>query len=114
MVEFKSSELSERNYREGDSVFIKFVIRRLNEKDNEMWLYCEENNGASLWLNSNESVLHGEPHMYRDGDIIDYHGRIGKIVKGLNNDWYVLVDEGQLYDLNPNHINSVIKDNNVI
>jgi hypothetical protein len=37
MVDFKASELSERNYREGDSVFIKFVIKRLDStKDNKI------------------------------------------------------------------------------
>lgn len=116
MVEFKSSELSARNYKEGDSVFVKYVIKRKDDKNKEIWLYCEENNGASLWINSDESILHGDAYKFRDGDIVIYDGMSGKIVEGFDNAWYVLTVSNELFDLDPNliEIPLVIENNNVL
>lgn len=113
MIEFKSSELSERNYKEGDDVFVKFTIRRITS-DNEIWLYCEENNGSSLWLNKDESVLYGDAYKYKDGDIVNYKEKTGKIVKGFNDSWFILFDKGVIHDLNPEFITSIVEENNIL
>ena len=49
-----------------------------------------------------------------NGDIVNYDGRRCKIVKGFNDDWYVLNSGGVLLELDPNLINNVITENNVL
>ena len=113
MVEFKVKELSERNYKEGDTVYVKFKIRTIKSAaDEEAWLQSEENE-KSLWL-TQDHVVHGDAYKFRDGDIILYDGIKAKIVQGFDDIWYVLTEENTLFDLNPNLINKVIVDNNVL
>jgi len=113
MVEFKVSELSERNYKEGDVVYVKFKVRTIKSSaDEEAWLQSEENE-KSLWL-TQEHVVCGEPYQYRDGDIINYNGVTAKVIRGFDNKWYVLNMHGQMLVLDPSRINSIITENNVL
>jgi hypothetical protein len=113
MVKFKASELSEKNYKEGDTVFLAFDIKSLKmSTDDELWLHSSDNNN-NVWLKQ-DAVVYGEPYKYRDGDIVNYNGKPGKIVSGFNDDWYVLTSDGTMFDLNPALINTVIKENNVL
>lgn len=111
MVKFKVSELAERNYKEGDTVYVKFKLMN-SSSDDEAWLQSEENE-KSLWLNQDHAV-HGDAYKFRDGDIIFYDGIKAKIVQGFDDIWYVLTEENTLFDLNPNLINTVITSNNVL
>lgn len=112
MEKFKASELSERNYQEGDTIYLAFVIKNLKTADGEPWLYSVENDN-NVWLKQ-DAIVYGEPYRYRDGDIVNYDGRRCKIVKGFNDDWYVLNSGGVLLELDPNLINKVITENNVL
>ena len=113
MVKFKASELSERNYREGDTVFLAFNIKSLKmSTDDELWLHSSENNN-NVWLKQ-DAIVYGEPYKYRDGETVNYNGELGKIVQGFYDDWYVLISNGTLFELNPELINSVITENNVL
>jgi hypothetical protein len=128
MVNFKASELPERNYKVGDKIFLEFEIKSLRmSTDDELWLHSEVNNN-NVWLKQ-ENIVYGVPYRYRDGDIVTYNGKQGKIVSGFNDDWYVLTLDGHMFslnpalinsldghmfDLNPELINSVTKENNVL
>jgi hypothetical protein len=113
MEKFKASELSERNYREGDRVFLSFEIKSLKmSTDDELWLHSSDNNN-NVWLKQ-DAVVYGVPYRYRDGDIVNYNGRLSKIVSGFNDDWHVLTSDGTMFDLNPALINTVITENNVL
>jgi hypothetical protein len=110
MVKFKASELSERNYREGDTVFLAFDIKSLKmSTDDELWLHSSDNNN-NVWLKQ-DSIVYGEPYQYRDGEIVNYGGELGKIVQGFYDDWYVLVSNGTLFKLNPELLNYKIENN---
>jgi len=112
MEKFKASELSERNYREGDQVFLAFDIKSLKmDTDGDLWLYSSEND-KNVWLKQ-DAIVYGVPYRYRDGDIVTYNGNQGKIVQGFKDDWYVLTSDGHMFTLNPELINSVIIENNV-
>jgi hypothetical protein len=113
MVEFKVRELSERNYKEGDTVYVKFKIRTTKSSaDEEAWLQSEENE-KSLWL-TQDHVVYGEPYQYRDGDLINYNGVTSKVIRGFDDQWYVLNMHGQMLVLDPTRINSIIKEENVL
>ncbi len=113
MVEFKVSELSERNYKEGDTVYVKYKVKSLSPAvDGEVWLQSEENE-KSIWLKQ-ENVVYGEPYQYRDGDLINYNGVTSKVIRGFDNTWYVLNMHGQMLVLDPTRINSIIKEENVL
>ncbi len=113
MVEFKVRELSERNYKEGDTVYVKFKVKTIKSAaDEEAWLQSEENE-KSLWL-TQDHVFCGEPYQYRDGDIINYNGVMAKIVRGFDNVWYVLNVHGIMLMLEPALIKSIIKEDNVL
>jgi hypothetical protein len=113
MEKFKASELSERNYKEGDQVFLAFDIKSLKmSTDGELWLHSSENDN-NVWLKQ-DATVYGIPYKYRDGDIVIYNGRQGKIVSGFNDDWYVLTSNGAVFDLNPALINTVTTENNVL
>lgn len=113
MVKFKASELSDRNYREGDSVYIKYEIKRLNiAESNDIWLESKENSNH-MWITT-DFVLHGEPYQYRDGDIVNYNGNMAKIVRGFDNQWHVLTVHGTMLKLDPASIKSIIKEENII
>ena len=113
MEKFKASELSERNYKEGDQVFLAFDIKSLKmSTDGELWLHSSENDN-NVWLKQ-DATVYGMPYKYRDGDIVTYNGRQGKIVSGFNDDWYVLTSNGAVFDLNPALINIVTTENNVL
>jgi len=113
MEKFKASELSERNYQEGDQVFLAFDIKSIKmSTDGELWLYSIEND-KNIWLKQ-DAIVYGKPYSYRDGDIVNYDGRRCKVVKGFNDDWYVLNSGGVLLELDPNLINKVITENNVL
>ncbi len=107
MEKFKASELTERNYKEGDTVYLSFIIKSVKMSDGEIWL--QSNNNNNLWLKQDDFIL-GKPYNYRDGDIVTYNGKPGKIVSGFNDDWYVLSSEGNMYSLNPDLINSETTD----
>jgi hypothetical protein len=113
MEKFKVSELSERNYKEGDKIFLEFEIKSLRmSTDDELWLHSEVNNN-NVWIKQ-DATVYGMPYKYRDGDIVNYNGRPGKIVSGFNDDWYVLTSDGYMSALHPELINSVITENNVL
>jgi hypothetical protein len=113
MVIFKASELSERNYREGDILFLAFNIKNnMTSSNDELWLHSSDND-SNVWLKK-DSIVYGEPYKYRDGDIVIYDGKHSKIVQGFNNDWYVFTSDGTLSELNPYLISSVITENNVL
>lgn len=113
MVSFKVSELSERNYREGDVLYLGFTIRSLKSAhDGEIWLQSEENQ-SSVWL-TQDKVVYGDAYKYMDGDIILYNGCKAKVVQSLSGDWFVLNEQDEMFNLNPNLINTVIKENNVL
>ena len=113
MEKFKASELSERNYKEGDKIFLEFEIKSLRmSTDDELWLHSEVNNN-NIWLKQ-DAIIYGVPYRYRDGDIVIYNGKQGKIISGFNNDWYVLTLDGHMFDLNPALINFETKENNVL
>jgi hypothetical protein len=110
MVKFKASELSERNYREGDTVFLAFDIKSLKmSTDDELWLHSSDNNN-NVWLKQ-DAIVYGEPYKYRDGEIVNYNGELGKIVQGFYDDWYVLISNGTLFKLNPELLNYKIENN---
>jgi len=110
MERFKASELFERNYRENDTVFLAFQIKSLKTiTEDELWLYSNDNHN-NIWLKQ-EAIVYGENYMYRDGDIINYNGNLGKVVSGFNDEWYVLSSEGCMYTLNADLINQVKKEN---
>jgi len=113
MVEFKVRELSERNYKEGDTVYVKFKVKTIKSAaDEEAWLQSEENE-KSLWL-TQDHVICGEPYQYRDGDIINYNGNMAKVIKGFDNQWYVLTVHGIMLVLDPTLITCIIKEENIL
>jgi hypothetical protein len=112
MIKFKASELTERNYKDGDTVYLSFIIKSVKMSDGEIWLHSIDNNN-NVWLKQ-EDFIHGEPYNYRDGEIVTYNGSPGKIVKGFNDDWYILTSNGAVFDLNPALINTVNTENNVL
>jgi hypothetical protein len=106
MVNFKASELPERNYKVGDKIFLEFEIKSLRmSTDDELWLHSEVNNN-NVWLKQ-DNIVYGVPYRYRDGDIVTYNGKQSKIVSGFNDDWYVLTLDGHMFSLNPALINSL-------
>ena len=113
MVEFKVKELSERNYKEGDFVYVKFKVRTIKSvADEETWLQSEENE-KSIWL-TQDHVVHGDAYKFKDGDIVNYDGIKAKVIQGFDGIWYVLTEERALFDLNPSLIKTVITTNNVL
>lgn len=113
MVKFKASELSDRNYREGDSVYIKYEIKRLNiAESNDIWLESKENSNH-MWITT-DFVLHGKEYQYRDGDIVNYNGNMAKVIRGFDNQWYVLNVHGIMLVLDPALITCIIKEENVL
>jgi hypothetical protein len=111
MVKFKASELSERNYKENDTVYLEFTIKSLRtSSEDELWLHSNDNHN-NIWLKQ-DAIVYGEPYQYRDGEIVNYNGELGKIVQGFNDDWYVLISNGTLFKkLNPELLNYKIENN---
>ena len=111
MEKFNANELFDRNYRENDTVYLAFTIKSLRtSSEDELWLHSNDNHN-NIWLKQ-DAIVYGEPYQYRDGEIVNYNGELGKIVQGFNDDWYVLISNGTLFKkLNPELLNYKIENN---
>lgn len=106
MVKFNVSEFAQRNYKEGDTVYLEFVIERSYDDDESIWLRNKDNN-CSCFINKNTGIVLGHPVNFRDGEIIYYNNNVGKVIKGFKNEWFVLMESGGIITLIPEFVQTI-------